>query len=80
MPLYNDQTLAQSVRRHLAWTSGVEDTRISVSASGGVVTLRGCVESLVDWHVAEETSRGVYGVRAVINELDVRRRASSRVA
>ena len=80
MPLYTDQALVDAVRRHLAWTPGVQDTCISVSASGGVVTLRGYVDSLYDWHAAEETSRGVYGVCAVINELDVRRRSHSQVA
>lgn len=80
MPLYTDHGLAQSVRRHLAGASGVEDARISISADGGVVTLRGYVDSLVDWHDAEETSRGVYGVCAVINELNFRRRVRSRVA
>ena len=80
MPLYNDQILSQAVRRHLAWSAGVPDARIAVSASGAVVTLRGYVDTLVEWHLAQETARGVYGVRAVINEIDVRRRGTARVA
>ena len=77
---WNDSWFEDGIESMLVYLDNIEitggDLAVWTPLTTTPVTLRGNVESLVEWHLAQETARGVYGVRAVINELDVRRRAA----
>src|SRR5687767_13763362 len=68
----SDKQLRDAVQRHLEWEPRIISKDISVSASGGAVTLNGFVHSLAEKFVAERTAKAVYGVRAVANDIEVR--------
>ena len=67
-----DQGIRDAVTRHLAWQPGLDASIVVVSTRGGVVTLSGYVETCAEKTVAERTAREVFGVRAVVNDLEVR--------
>lgn len=60
------------VLEELRWDPKLDAAEIAVSASGGVVTLRGTVGTLGERREAERAARRVYGVHRVDNELTVR--------
>ena len=67
-----DEQLQRDVLTALRWNRQIDAARIGVAASGGIVTLSGSVDCyLRRWH-AERTARRVAGVRAVVNELQVK--------
>jgi osmotically-inducible protein OsmY len=68
----NDAGLQQAVITALGWEPGVTAAHIGVAAKDGVVTLSGHVASLVEKHGAELAARRTRGVKAVVEEIDVR--------
>jgi len=64
--------LRRDVTAELDWDPQVDSTAIEVSASGGVVTLRGTVASLRHKRSAGDAAARVRGVIRVANELAVR--------
>jgi osmotically-inducible protein OsmY len=56
----------------LAWQPGVEASHVAVAAADGVVTLTGYVDSLAQRWEAEKAAKRVLGVRAVVNDIEVR--------
>ena len=67
-----DQGIRDAVIRHLAWEPGLDASIIVVSTRDGVVTLSGYVETCAEKTVAERMAREVFGVMAVVNDLEVR--------
>lgn len=67
----SDATLASAVRARLGADKQLRQAPITVSASGGNVTLRGKVANAAQRASAERVVRGVAGVSAVNNQLEV---------
>jgi len=69
-----DRQIQEYVQDALDWEPSVDAAEIGVSVENGVVALRGEVNSYSDRATAERVALGVYGVKAVANELEVRLR------
>jgi osmotically-inducible protein OsmY len=67
----NDQ-LQQAVLAELRWEPSVTAAHIGVTADAGVVSLTGHVDSFVEKLAAETAARRVKGVKAVVEEIEVR--------
>ena len=67
-----DRDLQEHVEKALDWQPSIDAADIGVSVEGGVVTLRGDVKTYSEKAAAERVSLGVYGVKAVANDLNVR--------
>ena len=67
-----DRQVQEDVHAALDWEPSVDATAIGVTVAQGIVTLRGDVKSYSEKSTAERVALGVYGVRAVANELLVR--------
>lgn len=68
----HDAGLQQAVITALGWEPGVSSAHIGVAAKDGVITLSGHVESMAEKHGAEMAARNTRGVKAVVEEIDVR--------
>lgn len=66
-----DQRLREAVLRHLEWDPEFDASRIGVTATDGIVTLSGYVDTYASKLAAERCARKVYGVRGIANELHV---------
>lgn len=69
-----DRQIQEYVQDALDWEPSVDAAEIGVSVENGVVALRGEVNSYSERTAAERVTLGVYGVKAVANELEVRLR------
>jgi osmotically-inducible protein OsmY len=67
-----DSQLQQSVLAEFNWEPSVTTGHIGVTASDGVVTLSGHVDSYAGKHAAETAARRVKGVKAIAEEIEVR--------
>ena len=67
-----DRELQEYVQNALDWEPSIDAADIGVSVDGGVVTLRGDIKSYSEKAAAERVALGVYGVKAVANDLNVR--------
>jgi osmotically-inducible protein OsmY len=76
----SDEDVLEDVVAELRWNPRIAPTRIDAEIEGGVVTLSGTVESYVKRWAAEGAVLGVRGVRAVVNEIEVRLPKSSERA
>ena len=74
----SDRTMRESVERELDWDAQVLATHVAVSANDGAIVLTGHVPTYVDRWEAGQAAERVYGVRAVVNEIDVRIPASGK--
>jgi len=72
----NDNELKQAVLAKLKWEPRVVTAHIGVTAASGVVTLTGHVENYAAKHAAEAAAGRVKGVKALVEELEVRLPAS----
>ncbi|MCW6511744.1 BON domain-containing protein [Lichenifustis flavocetrariae] len=70
--MIHDRDLQKSVLAELSWDPSVTAAHIGVTADQGVVSLSGHVESYGEKHAAEAATRRVKGVKAVVEELEVR--------
>ena len=66
-----DRDLQEDVLAALEWEPGLDAAQIGVTASDGVVTLRGTVPTLHQKWTAARAARHLVGVRAVANDLEV---------
>jgi osmotically-inducible protein OsmY len=73
----SDVRLRNTVVRQLDWDPEVDASAIGVSASEGVVTLTGFIDTYTGKLAAERVAKRVRGVRAVANDLVVRLRVDS---
>jgi len=67
-----DKSLKTLVENELQWEPSLDDSRIGVAVSRGVVTLSGSVETYAEKLAAEHAAQRVKGVRGVALDLDVR--------
>ena len=67
-----DSELKQDVIDELMWEPDINATEIGVAVKDGVVTLSGYVDSYHEKLAAERAAQGVFGVRAVVQEIKVR--------
>jgi len=68
----HDTHLQQAVLAELNWEPSVNAAHIGVTASAGIITLSGHVDSFAAKHVVEETVRRVKGVKGIAEEIEVR--------
>ncbi|MCY0994822.1 BON domain-containing protein [Nannocystis sp. ILAH1] len=73
-----DIELQREILSELAWQPSVNPAHIGVTVKSGVVTLTGHVPSYAEKYAAEKAAKGVYGVAAVANELEVKLPGSSQ--
>jgi osmotically-inducible protein OsmY len=73
----NDKDIQQAVLRELEWEPMVKSTEIGVAVKDGIVTLAGYVDSYTKRYRAEQATKRVHGVKAVVNELQVHLPSSS---
>jgi osmotically-inducible protein OsmY len=67
-----DTELQQDVMNELKWEPTIKAAEIGVAVKDGVVTLSGYVDSYVKKLAAERAAARVFGVRAVVEEIEVR--------
>jgi hyperosmotically inducible periplasmic protein len=68
----DDTTITTTVKTKLAAEKGITLTRVQVDTNRGVVQLTGVVDSVADRNKAEQVTRGVGGVKSVVNNLQVK--------
>ena len=68
----SNKELREAVLRQLEWSPEIASEDIGVSAKEGAVTLSGFVHSYAEKVAAEKAAKGVYGVLAVANDIEVR--------
>jgi len=74
-----DIDLRRNVEAELNWEPGIKSpAAIGVRVKDGIVTLTGYVESYAEKLTAERAALGVAGVKAVVNNLEVRLPTSSQ--
>ena len=67
----NDSLIQANVLEELKWRPSIDAAHIGVTANEGVVTLTGQVTHYAEKTTAEETAKGVFGVRGVANDIVV---------
>lgn len=67
-----DSDLREDVLEELEWEPSVDERRIGVAVSDGIVTLSGEVTSFAEKWNAERAVERVEGVRGIANEIEVR--------
>ncbi|MBI6546535.1 MAG: BON domain-containing protein [Cyanobacteria bacterium NC_groundwater_1444_Ag_S-0.65um_54_12] len=67
----NDDEITDAVRIALEMDKLVDADRIAIGTRAGVVTLRGIARNVSEYHAAEVDAWAVWGVRDVINILEV---------
>jgi osmotically-inducible protein OsmY len=72
MKIESDAQLQRTVLQEFEWDPSIDSSKIGVAAGDGVVTLSGFVPSYADKMAAERVAKRVYGVRAVVNNIDVK--------
>jgi len=72
-----DAQLQTDVLAELRWQPSFDAANIGVSAHDHVITLSGQVAHYMERSAAESAAKGVYGVNAVANEIDVQLIGSS---
>jgi osmotically-inducible protein OsmY len=76
----NDKQLQQAVIDELDWEPSVDASQIGVTASNGVVTLSGQVPTYWEKRAADRAVQRVKGVKAIVEEIEVRLRDEDRWA
>jgi len=67
-----DSQLQSDVMAELRWQPGIDAANIGVAVKNGIVTLTGTVPSYTERYNAEAAVKRVYGVTAVVNNIEVR--------
>jgi len=67
-----DLELKQDVIEELRWEPTVDEVEIGVAVKDGIVTLSGYVDTYHEKLAAERAAQGVFGVKAVVQEIKVR--------
>ncbi len=67
-----DRELQEHVQQALDWEPSIDAAEIGVSVDDGVVTLRGDVKTYAEKAAAERVALGLFSVKAVANDLNVR--------
>jgi osmotically-inducible protein OsmY len=67
-----DEEIQKNVMEEFKWDARIRPTEIGVTVRDGVVTLGGTVDSYTKKWTAEEVALRTAGVKAVVNELEVK--------
>jgi osmotically-inducible protein OsmY len=67
-----DEEIQRDVLDELKWDARVQPNEIGVAVKDSIVTLTGWVDSFIKKWAAEEAAHRVRGVKAVVNDLEVR--------
>ena len=67
-----DEQIQRDVLNELKWDARVQPNEIGVAVKNGIVTLTGWVDSYLKRWAAEDAAHRVEGVKAVVNEIEVR--------
>jgi osmotically-inducible protein OsmY len=67
-----DARIQKDVTDELRWNPNVSDAHIGTKVQNGVVTLTGDIPHYIEKSAAEEAVQRVSGVRAVVNQLEVK--------
>lgn len=67
-----DKAIRLNIIDELVWDSNIDAAHIGVEVENGIVTLRGHTPSFAEKWSVEHIARRIAGVRAVVNELEVR--------
>lgn len=70
--IHTDHRIREAVVQQLEWDPALDFSAIGVTVRDGVVTLTGNVDTYADKLAAERSAKGVRGVRAVANDIEVR--------
>jgi osmotically-inducible protein OsmY len=76
--MYSDSDILKDVTAELKMEPGLRDDDIAVGVRDGVLTLAGYVDSYADKWRAERIAGRVKGVKALVNDLEVRLPSGSR--
>lgn len=68
----HDEQIHQEVLAELKWDARIRPNEIGVAVKDGIVTLTGWVDSYSKKWAAEEAAHRVRGVKAVVNDIEVR--------
>src|SRR5436190_23021144 len=78
--MISDHKLRQDVIAELDFEPSLDASHIAVGVHDGVVTLSGSVSSYADKLAAERTSKRVFGVRAIAQEVEIRLPSDKKTA
>jgi len=67
-----DSELQRDVMKELEWEPRIDAAHIGVAAKDGVITLSGSVPSYGEKYEAVKAAKRVYGVKAVVDEIEVK--------
>ena len=67
-----DEEIKRNVEAELHWDPELDASDVAVTVKDGVVTLAGFVRNSTEQSAAERTSKRVIGVKAVVNDLQVK--------
>lgn len=70
--VHTDQEIQRDVLEEMRWEPRLQPNEIGVSVKDGVVTLTGWVDSYLKKFDAEEAAHRVQGVKAVVNDVEVK--------
>ncbi len=70
--------MKQDVENELQWEPAIEESHIGVVVNDGIVSLSGYTPSYAEKYLAEKTAKRVYGVQAVVDDLEVKLPVTSK--
>lgn len=80
MTYKSDEELQGEVIFQLGWDSRIKQTEVGVTASKGVITLTGAVDSYAKKLAAQQAAHRVRGVLDVVNDIEVRVPGSAKTS
>ncbi|HEX4208603.1 MAG TPA: BON domain-containing protein [Ktedonobacteraceae bacterium] len=67
-----DEEIQHDVLEEMKWDARVHPNEVGVAVKDGIVTLTGWVDSYIKKLAAEDAAHRVHGVKAVVNDIEVR--------
>jgi osmotically-inducible protein OsmY len=67
-----DEEIQQDILDELEWDTRVQPNEVGIAVKDGIVTLTGWVDSYLKKLAAEDAAHRVHGVKAVVNDIEVR--------
>ena len=74
-----DVRIRDAVTHQLEWDPEIDASAIGIAAKDGAVTLTGYIDTYAGKLAAERAAKGVRGVLAVANDLEVRLKLDGRI-
>jgi osmotically-inducible protein OsmY len=76
--VHTDEEIQQEILRELKFDASLQPNEIGVAVIDGIATLTGYVDSYLKRWAAEEAAHRVHGVKAVVNDIEVKLPNSSQ--